>query len=119
MILFFSQKKFRAIVKSAGLDLVEGRVVGDSRDGNAAPAGNTSSTPAKKSGGKVSAGTGAKKTTAKKATAGPATNKKRKITDSAGDSGADEGQDTNQTIKEEIKKEDEKTPEPVDDNLGD
>ncbi|KAK4941994.1 hypothetical protein LTR10_018175 [Elasticomyces elasticus] len=110
-----AQKKFRAIVKSAGYDLVDGRIVSDSGNGTAAAPSTTPSTPTKKSGGKASVGAGAKKTPAKKATAGPATSKKRKIDESAGDSGMKEEHDTTENIKEEH----ETTLAPADDSLDD
>ncbi|KAI1619292.1 hypothetical protein EDD37DRAFT_217748 [Exophiala viscosa] len=109
-----AQRRFRSIVKSAGFDLVKDRIVSDSGSGNAASTGDTPS-PAKKSGGKASAGAEAKKTPAKKTTAVPATNKKRKIAASAGNAGTDEEQD----VIEKVKEERETTPAAGENSLGD
>jgi len=91
-----AQKKFRAIVKAAGFDLVDGRVVGGSGQVSADIPGNAQSKPVKKAGGKGATGA-TRKTPATKIGTGKTT-KKRKI--EVSDDAEDEGGDA--AVKEEL-----------------
>ncbi|KAJ9494459.1 hypothetical protein LTR99_010777 [Exophiala xenobiotica] len=92
-----AQKKFRAIVKAAGFDLVNGRVVGGSGQVSLEVSDSKQSKPVKKPGGKATAGT-TKKAAASKT--GTGKNKKRKIEHSAED--AENGEEDASVKEEEL-----------------